>query len=52
MISSRHKLVDNLGESAQNLRLNKSFDDATFYGTSDVSVVKERFNQAKKFLVR
>jgi Protein of unknown function DUF262 len=52
MISSRHKLVNNLGESVQNLRLNKSFDDATFYGTSDVSVVKERFNQTKKFLVR
>lgn len=46
-----HKVRDDLKSGYNDLRLYKEFDDATFYGTSDVAMVRQRFNAAKKFLI-
>lgn len=44
-------LRDDLGVKYAELKANKGFDDSTFYGTSDVTVVKQRFEAAKRYLV-
>ena len=51
MISNRHKLRKNLNEKYAELLKDKKFDEATFYGTSDVSVVKDRFEAVQRYLV-
>ena len=51
MIAHRHKLHKKLAERYSELLKDKKYDAATFYGTSDVSVVRERFEAAKRYLV-
>lgn len=51
MIAYGPKLRVDLREGFSELVKDKKFDAATFYGTSDVSIVNDRFNAAKKYLV-
>jgi uncharacterized protein with ParB-like and HNH nuclease domain len=45
------KLPDDLAERYKSLKEDEEFRSATFYGTSDVSVVKRRFDLARQYLV-
>jgi hypothetical protein len=51
MITNRAKLRIDLADQYAELRKDKKFDDATYYSTSDVVVVKDRFDAAKRYLV-
>jgi len=51
VVANRTKVRKDFSAQYAKLLKDEKFDQATFYGTSDVAVVKERFDAAKKFLV-
>lgn len=51
IIENLEKLPDNLGERYARLKADNEFSTATFSGTSDVGVLRARFNAAYKYLV-
>jgi hypothetical protein len=52
MIMNRARLRNDLNVQYNELRKDKNFNDATYYSTSDVVVVKERFDAVKRYLVK
>lgn len=52
ILDNLDQLAPNLKESYQKLALNEEYKGATYYGTSDASVLKRRFELANEYLVR
>jgi len=51
LLQSKKELPDNLGERYQKLKQDTNFMETTFYSTSDLSVVKRRFEVARIHLL-
>jgi len=51
LLMNRRRIPDDLGRRYGKLKGDEKFDAATFYGTSDVAVVKDRFEAAKRHLI-
>jgi hypothetical protein len=51
ILSSHSRLPSDLGDRFKKLLKDKEFTKATFYSTSDKSVIKERFKIAQEFLL-
>lgn len=52
LVTSSKKRVAGLADAYQQLRKDKEFNEATYYGTSDVSVIQQRFAAVKQYLLR
>lgn len=51
ILTNPAKLKADLGEAYKSLRDDKKFEEATYYGTSDVAVIKQRFEAAERHLI-
>lgn len=51
-IANPKRIQSDLTSAYESLRADSKFDNATYYGTSDVSVVKDRFEAVKRHLLR
>ncbi len=51
LINASRKLPKDLGDRYTQLKDDKEFSETTFYSTSDLSVVKRRFEAARTHLV-
>jgi hypothetical protein len=51
LIKNKRRIPEDLKDRYDKLRESERFDEATFYGTSDVSIVNERFEEAKAVLM-
>lgn len=51
LMNSIDKIPDDLADRYARLKVDTVFTNATYYGTSDVAVIKSRFAQAKAFLI-
>jgi hypothetical protein len=52
VIENIDKVPNDLADRFAQLKNDKEFRDATFYGTSDVSVLQTRFKAAEKYLIQ
>src|SRR5690606_260213 len=51
LISNLKAIPENLATRYEELKNDEAFTNATYYGTSDVSVLKVRFQRAKELLI-
>lgn len=51
LINNPTRIPKDLGVRYGKLKADKSFDQSTYFSTSDVAVVKDRFNIAKSYLI-
>lgn len=51
LLQAKKELPTDLGERYKRLKLDPNFSETTFYSTSDLSVVKRRFEAARKHLL-
>lgn len=51
LLHSKKALPADLGERYKQLKLDPNFSETTFYSTSDLAVVKRRFEAARKHLL-
>jgi hypothetical protein len=51
LINNAGRIPKDLAERYVKLKADKTFDQSTFFSTSDVAVVKDRFNLAKSYLI-